>query len=220
MRIVCISDTHNKYHVLTDKLPNGDILIHAGDLVTHGTVEEIQQFILWFQELPYQYKIFVGGNHDGALEHQRAQITIPDNIIYLENSATIINNTKIWGSPVSPPYRSFGFMWSDERRCELYKTIPSDCQILINHSPPFGTLDKVTEGSHVGCQFLAEHIARVKPKIVICGHIHEAYGYIVKDNILYINPSLMTRKYEPINQAIVIDYDERTQTCQIVTNPW
>lgn len=220
MRIVCISDTHNQYRALDNKLPAGDIIIHAGDLVTHGTVEEIQQFISWFQQLPFQYKIFVGGNHDGSLEHSRSEIDIPDDVIYLENSAVMINGVKIWGSPVSPPYRSFGFMWDDKRREELYQTIPDDCQILINHSPPLGTLDQILEGSHVGCQFLAQQIIRVKPALLICGHIHESYGFTNKEGTLYVNPSLMTRKYAPQNLPIVVDYDEITNSCQIVANPW
>lgn len=204
MKIVCISDTHNQYQTLDNLLPDGDMIVHAGDLVSHGTVEEIQKFIDWYSKLPYKYKLFVGGNHDGALEHQREQIHIPSNLIYLENELVEIEGIRIWGSPVSPPYRSFGFMWNDAQRELLYQSVPDECDIIINHSPPFGTLDLVDD-VHVGCKFLANRLAQVKPKIVICGHIHEAYGTIQKDNTLYVNPSLMTRKYQPINPPIIIE---------------
>lgn len=207
MKIVCISDTHNHYEVLNEILPDADMIIHAGDLVRHGTIEEIQQFINWYSNLNYKYKIFIGGNHDGALETARAEIHIPDNLIYLENELIIIEGIKIWGSPVSPPYRSFGFMWNDERRKQLYQTTPL-CDILINHSPPHGTMDLIEEGKHVGCEFLTGAIARVKPKLVICGHIHESYGIMKKNGITYINPSIMTIKYQPINQPILIDYHD------------
>lgn len=33
-RIVCVSDTHNS----TVSLPQGDVLIHAGDLTTQGSL--------------------------------------------------------------------------------------------------------------------------------------------------------------------------------------
>lgn len=36
-RIVCISDTHNS----TVKLPDGDVLIHAGDLTNQGSYSEV-----------------------------------------------------------------------------------------------------------------------------------------------------------------------------------
>lgn len=218
MKIICISDTHNKYQMLDGRLPNGDILIHAGDLVSHGTVEEIQNFINWYSKQPHEYKIFVGGNHDGALEHSKERITIPNNLIYLENEQIIINGLKIWGSPVSPPFRSFGFMWDEEKRESLYKKIPENCDIIINHSPPFGTLDTVLEGMQVGCKYLAENISRIKPKVVICGHIHESYGYILKEGILYINPSIMTRWYQPTNSPIIVEYNEDTQEFIIQSN--
>ncbi|MDD3267247.1 MAG: metallophosphatase domain-containing protein [Burkholderiales bacterium] len=205
MKIVCISDTHSQYHILNDILPDADMIIHAGDLVRHGSVEEIQDFINWYSKLNYKYKIFIGGNHDGSLEHSKDQIHIPKNIIYLENTLIEIEGIKIWGSPVSPPYRSFGFMWDEKRREELYKTVPK-CDILINHSPPLGTLDLIEEGRNVGCEYLALAIAKVKPKLVICGHIHESYGTIKKDGTIYINPSIMTKKYQPTNLPIIVDY--------------
>ena len=46
MKIVCISDTHNHHHVLDDNLPDGDMLIHAGDVAIHGSVAEIQEFLV------------------------------------------------------------------------------------------------------------------------------------------------------------------------------
>lgn len=205
MKIICISDTHNRYQELDGKIPDGDILIHAGDLVSHGTVEEIQQFVNWYSKLPHRYKIFVGGNHDGALEHSRELIQIPKNLIYLENELIEIEGLRIWGSPVSPPYRSFGFMWDEERRYATYQLIPDNCDIIINHSPPFGILDKVEEGQHVGCEILAKRLSELNPKLVVFGHIHEGYGQLKRNNTIYVNASIMTRRYQATNLPICIE---------------
>ncbi len=205
MKIICISDTHNRYQELDDKIPDGDILIHAGDLVNHGTVEEIQQFVNWYSKLPHRYKIFVGGNHDGALEHSRELIQIPKNLIYLENELVEIEGLRIWGSPVSPPYRSFGFMWDEERRYANYQLIPDNCDIIINHSPPFGILDKVEEGKHVGCEILAKRLSELNPQLVVFGHIHEGYGQLKLGNTTYVNASIMTRRYQATNLPICIE---------------
>lgn len=204
MKIVCISDTHNHHEVLNGHIPDGDVLIHGGDIAIHGSIAEIQNFIDWFCLQPHPYKIFVGGNHDGALEHSRHLITIPENIIYLENNLVTIEELNIWGSPVSPPYRSFGFMWEDEQRKRLYTSIPT-CDILINHSPAFGHLDKVIEGQHVGCKFLYKAIEQIRPRLVISGHIHEGYGTIMENNITYVNAAIMNRYYQPVNKPIVIE---------------
>ncbi len=207
MKIICISDTHNQYSGLEHKIPHGDILIHAGDLVRHGTVDELQKFVDWYSTLPHQYKIFVAGNHDGGLEHHRNKIIIPNNLIYLENELIAIHGLKIWGSPVSPPYRSFGFMWDEQRRFETYQKIPMDCDIIINHSPSFGKLDLVEEGMNVGCKILAARLEQVPPRIFICGHIHESYGVLYDKTTTYINASIMNRNYEPINKPICFELE-------------
>lgn len=40
LRVVCISDSHNDN--ASSSIPDGDILIHAGDMTDTGTVAELQ----------------------------------------------------------------------------------------------------------------------------------------------------------------------------------
>lgn len=51
-------------------MPEGDVLIHAGDATDFGTVAEFTDFFSWFSELPYAYKVFVPGNHDLSLDEE------------------------------------------------------------------------------------------------------------------------------------------------------
>ena len=44
MRIVCVSDTHG-FHKYTE-VPDGDVLIHGGDLTKHGSLEDVEQYRL------------------------------------------------------------------------------------------------------------------------------------------------------------------------------
>jgi len=56
MKIVFISDTHSRhYHV---DIPNGDMLIHAGDFSSRGTAHEVINFLNWFSNQPHKHKIF------------------------------------------------------------------------------------------------------------------------------------------------------------------
>lgn len=57
--------------------------------------------------------------------------------------------------------------------------------ILICHQPPYGYLDKVSSrhnppkswiGKHAGSKVILDYIKKYKPKIVLCGHIHEGEG--------------------------------------------
>ena len=44
MRIVHISDTHNRHRQLT-KLPEGDVIVHSGDFTMAGTEAEALDFM-------------------------------------------------------------------------------------------------------------------------------------------------------------------------------
>ena len=57
MTILQISDTHNRHQLLTD-LPTADVLVHCGDFTDMGTEQEVLDFLNWFIESPYPYKLF------------------------------------------------------------------------------------------------------------------------------------------------------------------
>lgn len=65
IRIVCISDTHNN---LPSPIPDGDLLIHCGDLTNNGTLAEIQVELDWLASLPHKHKIVIAGNHDSFFD--------------------------------------------------------------------------------------------------------------------------------------------------------
>ena len=48
--------------------------------------------------------------------------------------------------------------------------------ILISHNPPYGIVDKAFNGKHVGSKIIQRAIKKYQPKLVLCGHIHEAEG--------------------------------------------
>ena len=50
MKLCIISDTHN-YHKRLAKLPDADVIIHAGDFTSMGHSHEIVNFMLWFSKL-------------------------------------------------------------------------------------------------------------------------------------------------------------------------
>ena len=52
-RFVCISDTHS--HIFS--VPAGDVLLHAGDLSRHGTLQDLKITINWLKTLPHPAKL-------------------------------------------------------------------------------------------------------------------------------------------------------------------
>ncbi len=44
------------------------------------------------------------------------------------------------------------------------------------HSPPHGHCDHSGQGDHLGSRAILEAIEQKRPKVAVCGHIHESWG--------------------------------------------
>jgi predicted phosphohydrolase len=209
LRIVCISDTHGLHRRLS--LPDGDILIHAGDFMMHGrTVEEIDDFNDWLGGLPHRHRIVIAGNHDllfeSSPEEARAHLT---NATYLENSGTTVDGIRLWGCPITPVLSHMAFAVERGGASRKYwDRIPSGTDILITHGPPFGTLDKdEVWGAHMGCQELTRAIIRIKPRLHVFGHVHGGYGREAGPNwTVMVNCALLNggRLREPVSVQLAV----------------
>lgn len=207
MRIVCISDTHNGTEDL--ELPDGDVLVVAGDFCGRGTDYEVMRFHSFLAARPHRHKVVVAGNHDWPFYRPATpEVRIfKKSFTYLEDSGCTIDGVKFWGSPWQPEFFNWAFnLPRGERLAEKWRMIPSDTDVLVTHGPPFGILDVVPEGTRVGCEDLAaEVLYRIKPKAHIFGHIHYSYGIDYRGPTTFVNASTCTEGYRPDNPPIVID---------------
>ena len=183
MKIICISDTHNRHSEID--VPMGDILIHAGDFSEAGTRSETMKFLEWFSALPHPHKILVAGNHDFYLEKHSAEISeiIPANIHYLFDKGIKIENVNFWGSPFTPGNGHWAF--NHNRGSQIndhWKKIPEDTHFLITHSPPYGILDEIDNKIHIGSETLLRKIKELKIPHHIFGHVHQDYGIVRMKN--------------------------------------
>ncbi len=205
-KIVCLSDTHNYNEQIA--VPDGDILIHAGDATIQGSVQEIVLFNRWFRNLPHAHKIFVAGNHDWLFEtnNNLARKLLDSSIYYLQDSFVEIENLKIYGSPWQPRFFDWAFNLNrGVEMAEKWQMIPKETDVLITHGPPFGILDETPNGDLAGCEELRLKIEKLRPKAHIFGHIHCGYGTIEKSGIKFVNASICDESYLPTNSPIVID---------------
>lgn len=196
MRILHISDTHGKHHLLKN-LPKADVIIHSGDTSFSDTENEVLEFLNWFFGLDYPYKIFVAGNHDDYL--YCAQIEdLPNNCHYLCYSGIEIEGVKFWGIPL------FMSDIKNGRIEQLTKQIPDNTGVLISHSPPYGILDLENETNH-GSIDLLQTALKIKPTYHLFGHIHAAYGIEKSNNTIFVNASLMNETNELVNKPILFE---------------
>lgn len=208
MKIVLLSDTHGSHSYLD--IPQGDLLIHAGDFSMRGREGETRNFIDWFSAQPHPHKVFISGNHDFLAEEDPAifRTMLPDNVHYLENSGVEIEGIEIWGSPISPWFHNWAFNRHRGDAIRPYwQKIPLTTDILITHGPPYGILDETDRGEVVGCQDLWNRIEEVQPKLHVFGHIHEGYGQLQKEETLFVNASIVNLRYNPVNAPVVLDWD-------------
>ncbi|KAL7014851.1 hypothetical protein ACKWTF_016154 [Chironomus riparius] len=137
-------------------------------------------------------------------EHVRKYLT---NCTYLEDCGVELYGIKFWGTPWQPEFCRWAFnLPRGQEILDKWKLIPSDTDILITHTPPVGYGDMTASKIRAGCVELLSTIQkRVKPKYVIYGHIHEAYGVRSDGRSVFINASTCDINYKPDNLPIVFD---------------
>ena len=76
MKVITISDTHTKHNQIPlEWLEPADMIIHAGDISSMGSLWEIENFCYWFDRLDqYDHKIFIAGNHDWGFQEKPEQV--------------------------------------------------------------------------------------------------------------------------------------------------
>lgn len=68
--------------------------------------------------------------------------------------------------------------------------------IVLTHAPPYNTsVDLAWSGTHVGCEELVEFIFKFRPRLSVCGHIHEARGTDRLGETLICNPGPASRGF-------------------------
>ncbi|KAG8906981.1 hypothetical protein FRB99_005623 [Tulasnella sp. 403] len=195
IRVVCIADVHN----MQPTLPDGDLLILAGDITQTGTIEELREAVSWIRCQRHRYKVVVAGNHDVGLESEPRPSIDWGDVIYLENTTTMLDirgrRVRVFGSPYTPKHGQGAFqyprdrnVWSvsapdaDSPRNDLGSVasppflIPNDTDILVTHGPPRYHLDSAENGGHSGCIHLLEAINQLRPSLHVFGHIHAGHG--------------------------------------------
>jgi Icc-related predicted phosphoesterase len=205
MRIVAISDTHTHHGELV--VPDGDVLVHAGDFTNIGERPDVVDFNAWIGRQPHRHKVVIAGNHDWCFERTpEAARALLTNAVYLQDSGVEIEGVRFWGSPWQPWFYSWAFnLIAPEALRAKWDLIPANTDVLITHGPPLGHGDETLNGDPAGCVELLAVVEQIGPRAHIFGHIHEGYGVTTNGQTRFINASSCTVDYEPINAPAVFD---------------
>lgn len=111
-------------------------------------------------------------------------------ITYLSHEAVTIRLTSpsgprttftVFGSPYSPNQESgkwaFQYPRDSDEATVLWAAIPLETDLLITHTPPHHHCDEaVSRRKALGCETLRQAMWRVRPRLHVCGHVHEGRG--------------------------------------------
>ncbi|KAI1814961.1 Metallo-dependent phosphatase-like protein [Poronia punctata] len=204
-RFVCIADTHNctvklpKGDVL---IHCGDLTNQGGYKELSKQVKWLEEadFELKiviagnhdltldseFQEAWGQYR------HDGSpygAEDCQALLADAKTLTYMVHESRSFKLTSstgpktmfsVFASPYSPAWGgawAFQYPRDDDLFAEtLWEEIPLDTDVVITHGPARTHLDLARASEASGCEILRQQLWRVRPRLALCGHIHEARG--------------------------------------------
>jgi len=230
MKLHCISDTHTRHREI--ELPGGDVLIHAGDIMSRPDPSQLIEFLVWFDDQDYTTKIFIAGNHDHLFEKKPDLIEkilrLFPSIIYLHDSSAIIDGIKFYGAswiPTNRPGKAFSYLRNAYGIAKTHwSKVPRDTDVLITHGPAYNKLDKIMKPIrkdqtqlNLGCPSLGERIKEINPQLHICGHIHSSQGIldVSEPTTTYINAASLGEDYQYSNKRRFIEWEILKTTSEI-----
>ncbi len=125
---------------------------------------------------------------------------------------------RIWGTPWQPWFYAWAF--NAPRRdgeaflATKFDAIPSGIDVVVAHGPPRGYGDRTSAGERVGSTAMTATLERVRPRLMVCGHIHPGYGCYRLGVTEIINASLVNEEYQAVNPPVevaltAVDEDQR-----------
>jgi len=176
MRILAFSDIHrdlDQAAKLVEMAADADVVIGAGDFASvHEGLEEMIAALAPI-EAP---TVLVPGNNETD-EALRAAARAWDAATVLHGEAATIEGTEFFGLGAGVPVTPWD--WSFDLDDAAAGAMMGDCPeraVLVLHSPPQGHCDSGGGGDHFGSPALLAGIEEKKPRIAVCGHIHESWG--------------------------------------------
>jgi Icc-related predicted phosphoesterase len=173
MRVLAFSDVHRDLRQaerLADQAADVDVVIAAGDFASmHRGLEELIDMLVVI-ETP---TVLVPGNNETE-DELRAACGGWRAATVLHGDGTEIDEVSFWGLGGGIPTTPWPWSYDldEDEAAERLAGCPENA-VLVVHSPPKGYVDG---DRHLGSQAILDAVEAKQPRLVVCGHIHEAWG--------------------------------------------
>ena len=176
MKILAFSDLHRDLEQgaqLVEMSAEADVVVGAGDFasVHDGLGETIGA--LAAIEKP---TVLVPGNNETADALREAAAGWSAATV-LHGEGTGIDGVQFFGLGAGIPVTPWGWSFDldDEAAAAMLAPCPEGA-VLVLHSPPKNHCDATGDGGHFGSPALLRAIEEKRPRLAVCGHIHESWG--------------------------------------------
>jgi Icc-related predicted phosphoesterase len=176
VRVLAFSDLHRDLTQaarLVEMSADADLVIGAGDFASvHEGLEETIGALAPI-ETP---TILVPGNNE-TVDALRGAAGGWDAATVLHGEGTTIDGVEFFGLGAGVPTTpwDWSFDLSEEQATAMIAPAPEGC-VLVLHSPPSGHCDGGEPNAHFGSKALLAAVEEKRPRLVVFGHIHEAWG--------------------------------------------
>lgn len=217
MNLLLMADLHGWLPKVTIQQ---DVIVIAGDIVpvwaannrydiniSKQAIWLRDTFYPWVNQLPCEHVVMTWGNHDwvGMEPDVLDQIPAPKKLHTLVDEGVTLDGVHFYGSPWQPRFYDWAFNLDEVDLSRRWKLIDDHTDVLVVHGPPKGYGDRMKRGYKTdapGSESLTRRIKEVEPKLVVCGHIHQAAGsYELTGNsgksIYVYNCAIVDSSYQP-----------------------
>jgi Icc-related predicted phosphoesterase len=176
VKLLAFSDLHcdlGQAAALVAMSAEADAVIGAGDFASvHEGLEETIAALAAI-EAP---TVLVPGNNETE-DALRAAAESWSAATVLHGGGANIDGVEFFGLGAGVPVTpwSWSFDLDDEAAAAMLAPCPQGA-VLVLHSPPKGHCDSAGEGMHFGSPALLAAIEEKRPRLAVCGHIHESWG--------------------------------------------
>jgi Icc-related predicted phosphoesterase len=200
MKLLLFSDLHTDIAAARHlcKLARGvDLLVGAGDF---GNIRRNVRGCIDVLKTAGKPAVLVAGNNESTEELAEACRDWADAYV-LHGTGVTITGVAFFGIgggiPVTP-FGAWSYDFTEEQATELLASCPAG-GVLVSHSPPRGVVDVSSSGKSLGSVAVRAAVLRLRPRLVVCGHIHGCagqQGMLVTTPIVNAGPEGLTWELE------------------------